>query len=32
MLMYSATPPTRTPKGNKKKAVEVNCGLFPINN
>ena len=31
MLMYSATPPTQTPKGNKK-TVEVNCSLCPVNN
>ena len=31
MLMYSATPPTQTPKGNKK-SVEVKCGLCPVNN
>ena len=29
--MYSATPPTQTPKGNKK-SVEVKCGLCPVNN
>ena len=31
ILMYSATPPTQTPKGNKK-SVEVKCGLCPVNN
>ena len=31
MLMYSATPLTQTPKGNKK-TVEVKCGLCPVNN
>ena len=31
MLMYSATPLTQTPKGNKK-TVEVKCGLFPVSN
>ena len=31
MLMYSATPPTQTPKGNKK-LVEVKGGLCPVNN
>ena len=29
--MYSATPLTQTPKGNKK-TVEVKCGLCPVNN
>ena len=31
MLMYSATPLTQTPKGNKK-SVEVKGGLCPVNN
>ena len=30
MLMYSAMPPTQTPKGNKKP-VEVKCSLCPVN-
>ena len=29
MLMYSATPPTQTPKGNKK-TVEVNCSFETV--
>ena len=29
--MYSATPLTQTPKGNKK-TLEVKCGLCPVNN